>query len=129
MGKLTGRLGMAIGAAAGYVLGAKAGRERYEQLAGAAKKLTEQPPVKRVVEQAPGTVSATVDKVADRAADKVRQAGDRVASGGRDGGADPVVRVRDTAPSGGRLAEDPVPPPVPASPKVTNPASGQTTKP
>ncbi len=85
MGKVTGRLGLTLGAAAGYVLGARAGRERYEQMAGAFRALTEKPQVKRFVEQAPSTVTSTVEQVADKAADKVRQAGDKVAGGGRDG--------------------------------------------
>ena len=50
--------------AVGYVLGAKAGRERYDQIVGAAKQLGERPEVKRIVEQAPGAIEGKVGQVA-----------------------------------------------------------------
>jgi hypothetical protein len=77
-GNLLGRLGLALGAAAGYVLGTKAGRERYDQMVGAAKQLGERPEVKRIVEQAPGAIDATVGQVAEKAADKLGEARDRL---------------------------------------------------
>ena len=46
------KIGLAVGGAAGYVLGAKAGRERYEQLIEAAKRWRQRPEVKRLSEQA-----------------------------------------------------------------------------
>jgi hypothetical protein len=76
---LVGRLGLAAGAAAGYVLGTKAGRERYDQMVGAARQLGERPEVKRIVEQAPGAIDAAVGQAADKAADKLGQARDRIA--------------------------------------------------
>jgi len=124
MAKVTGKLGLMLGAAAGYVLGTKAGRERYEQIVDTVHRLTERPQVKRFVEQAPSTVTSTVEQFADKAADKVRQAGDRVA-GGQNGvteaTAAPVVDVRGGAT---RATEDPVPTPapVPAAPKTTSTA-------
>jgi hypothetical protein len=77
--KVLGKLGMVVGAAVGYVLGAKAGRERYEQIAASARQLMEKPQVKRVIEGAPGTLGARVEQVANKAADAVHQASDRVA--------------------------------------------------
>jgi hypothetical protein len=85
--KVMGKLGMAVGAAVGYVLGARAGRERYEQIAASARQLMEKPQVKRVMESAPGNLGARVEQVAGKAADAVHQASDRVASSGRDSGA------------------------------------------
>ena len=79
MRKMISRFGLAIGAATGYVLGTKAGRERYEQIVGAAKQLGERPEVKRIVEQAPGAIETKVSQVADKAADKVGQAREKVA--------------------------------------------------
>jgi hypothetical protein len=79
MRKVMGRFGLAIGAATGYVLGTKAGRERYEQIVGAAKQLGERPEVKRIVEQAPGAIETKVGQVAEKAADKVGQAREKVA--------------------------------------------------
>jgi hypothetical protein len=77
--KVLGKLGMVVGAAVGYVLGAKAGRERYEQIAASARQLMEKPQVKRVMESAPGNLGARVEQVANKAADAVHQASDRVA--------------------------------------------------
>ena len=50
-----GKLGMVVGAAVGYVLGAKAGRERYDQITASARQLLEQPQVKKVVDSARAT--------------------------------------------------------------------------
>ena len=40
------RIGFAIGAGVGYILGTRAGRERYEQIKQAAKRVFENPKVK-----------------------------------------------------------------------------------
>jgi hypothetical protein len=79
MRKTRSRFGLAIGAAIGYVFGTKAGRERYDQIVGAARQFGERPEVKRIVEQAPGAIETTVGQVADKAADKVGQARQKVA--------------------------------------------------
>jgi alpha-D-ribose 1-methylphosphonate 5-triphosphate diphosphatase PhnM len=77
--KVMGKLGMALGVAVGYVLGARAGRERYEQIAASARQIMDKPQVKRVVESAPETAQARVEQLANKAADAVHQAADRVA--------------------------------------------------
>jgi hypothetical protein len=77
--KVLGKLGMVVGAAVGYVLGAKAGRERYDQIAASARQLMDKPQVKRVMESAPGNLGARVEQVANKAADAVHQASDKVA--------------------------------------------------
>ena len=77
-----GKLGMLVGAAVGYVLGAKAGRERYEQITASARQLLDKPQVKKVVESVPGDLGARMEQVANKAADKVQQAGDKVAASG-----------------------------------------------
>ena len=84
--KVMGKLGMAVGAAVGYVLGAKAGRERYEQITASARQLLDKPQVKQVLDSAPGNLGARVEQVANKAADKVQQAGDRVATTGAGSG-------------------------------------------
>ena len=80
--KVIGKLGMAVGAAVGYVLGARAGRERYEQMQASARQLLDKPQVKRVVDSAPGDLGARLEQVANKAADKVHEAGDKVAATG-----------------------------------------------
>ena len=77
-----GKLGMLVGAAVGYVLGAKAGRERYEQITTSARQLLDKPQVKKVVDSVPGDLGARVEQAANKAADKVQQAGDKVAASG-----------------------------------------------
>jgi hypothetical protein len=84
---MRGKLGIAVGLAAGYVLGTRAGRERYQQLTASAKRLADDPSVTRLQEELNGlfgpakqraTDSATtVQRVSDQAADKVQQAGQR----------------------------------------------------
>lgn len=80
--KVMGKLGMVVGAAVGYVLGAKAGRERYDQITTNARQLLDKPQVKRVVNSAPGDLGARLEQVANKAADKVHEAGDKVAATG-----------------------------------------------
>jgi hypothetical protein len=101
--KVMGKLGMAVGAAVGYVLGAKAGRERYEQIAASARQLMEKPQVKRVMESAQGNLGVRVEQVADKAADAVHQASDRVGAGtgGTGGGSTTGPRPVPTATGSG----------------------------
>jgi hypothetical protein len=80
--KVMGKLGMVVGAAVGYVLGAKAGRERYDQITASARQLLDNPQVKRVVDSAPGDLGSRLEQVANKAADKVHEAGDKVAASG-----------------------------------------------
>jgi len=79
MSKLT----LLAAAAAGYVLGARAGRQRYDQIATAARKVADDPRVQRAAhraqdaaaQQASAAAGAAKDKVssaASTAADKVR---------------------------------------------------------
>jgi hypothetical protein len=84
--KVMGKLGMALGAAVGYVLGAKAGRERYEQITASARQFMDKPQVKRVMESAPGNLGARMEQVANKAADAVHQASDKVAPSGTGAG-------------------------------------------
>ena len=51
---MKGKLGIAVGLAAGYVLGTRAGRERYQQLTASAKRLADDPSVKRLQEELNG---------------------------------------------------------------------------
>lgn len=52
------RAGLIIGGALGYVLGARAGRERYDQIVQATKKLREHPAVAQLTDQAVGLIDA-----------------------------------------------------------------------
>jgi len=61
---------LAAGGAAGYVLGAKAGRQRYEELTESARRLRQRPEVERITEQA----VAKLDQLSGQAADKLQAA-------------------------------------------------------
>jgi hypothetical protein len=61
-----GTLGMAVGGAAGYVLGAKAGRPRYQEITESARRLRQRPEVKRITEQA----VAKLDQLSGQAAEE-----------------------------------------------------------
>jgi hypothetical protein len=65
-----GTLGMAVGGAAGYVLGAKAGRQRYQEIAESARRFRQRPEVKRITERA----VAKLDQLSGQAADKLQAA-------------------------------------------------------
>ena len=66
-------------AAAGYVLGARAGRQRYEQIAAGARKVARNPRVQAAKSQAQGAVAAQATVVKDAAAEKAKDAATTVA--------------------------------------------------
>ena len=70
--------GFLAGLGAGYVFGAKAGQERYQQIVDAAGKLRENPGVQRLTGEVNKTVSAGKDRVAETAAAKADQAKEAV---------------------------------------------------
>ncbi|KUL68708.1 MULTISPECIES: hypothetical protein [unclassified Streptomyces] len=88
------RLTFVVGLAVGYVLGTRAGRERYEQLKKTAREISHNPAVRNTVETAAqqgrvfaGKAYHTVsDKVGDRVpasvADRVRNLRERSAHNG-----------------------------------------------
>ena len=56
---MRGKLTFAVGAAVGFVLGTRAGRERYEDIKSAAKKLLDSP----TVQEASGVVQSQASKL------------------------------------------------------------------
>jgi len=62
------KIPLLIAAAIGYVFGTKAGRERYEQIRGAAKKVTDDP---RVQEKAHQAADLAREKAPDALKDKI----------------------------------------------------------
>jgi len=67
------------GLAIGYVLGAQAGRERYEQLKRLAKKAAESPAMQQTAGALQAQATATAKSARDRAADGVRKSASKVA--------------------------------------------------
>ncbi|HET9422212.1 MAG TPA: hypothetical protein VFO49_13825 [Nocardioides sp.] len=68
------KLSMLAAAAAGYVLGARAGRERYEQIKTGAQKVARDPRVQAASHKAQGAVASQAAHAAEVAKDKVTDA-------------------------------------------------------
>ena len=83
---------LVIGFAAGYVLGSRAGRERYEQISNGARKFMGNPTVQSAASKAQETVATQAPVVADAVKDKATSAASAVA--------DKVSRDSDSAPAG-----------------------------
>ncbi len=85
MSKLT----LLTAGAVGYVLGARAGRERYDQIAAGAQRFMGNPKVQQVKQQAQDTLSeqasAAGSALADKARDAASSATDKVRSGSSTG--------------------------------------------
>jgi hypothetical protein len=76
---MAGKLSFLIGLGAGYVLGARSGRERYEQIAGKAQELWRDPRVQDKAEQAQHLVKEKASDVGGRVSEKVTE---KIGSGG-----------------------------------------------
>jgi hypothetical protein len=75
-----------VGAAA-YVLGARAGRERYDQISALARSLWRDPRVQKKASQAADVVRDQAPKAGEHLADAARAAAAMVTSKGKDEGA------------------------------------------
>ena len=60
-----------VGFAAGYVLGSRAGRERYEQIKSGASRVASNPKVQAAADQAKDAVGQQASAVVDAAKEKV----------------------------------------------------------
>jgi hypothetical protein len=87
-----GTLGMAVGGAAGYVLGAKAGRERYQEITESVRRLRQRPEVKRITEQA----VAKLDQLSGQAADRLQAARQSTRTEAGSSGGQPSTVVPET---------------------------------
>jgi hypothetical protein len=75
---MRGRILLLIGLAAGYVLGARAGREKYEQIARTAGRLWNDPRVQKQVDHASDYVKDKAPEVKEFVSDNVKKATDVV---------------------------------------------------
>ncbi|MER7842842.1 hypothetical protein ABTZ03_02700 [Kitasatospora sp. NPDC096077] len=69
------KLSLAVGFAAGYVLGSRAGRQRYEQIAKVTRQIAQNPTVQGATDRARQQAGAVAGKAAGAVADRV---GDRL---------------------------------------------------
>ncbi len=75
---MRGRLGLFVGFGAGYVLGAKAGRERYEQLRRLYDNITASPTFQQATGRAKEAVGLGLDQAKHKAAEGVSKVTDVV---------------------------------------------------
>jgi hypothetical protein len=101
------KAGFLAGVATGYVLGAKAGQERYQQIVEAVRSFRENPGVQRLTGEVNKTVtlgkervseaaSRTVEQVSDKAAEQAGKAREAVAGAARKAGGSTGSTAQDT---------------------------------
>lgn len=73
------KLTLAVGFVAGYVLGAKAGKERYRQIEGKVRDLMGRPAVQDLTSSVGSTAAAAADRAKTTVNDTVEAVGDKVA--------------------------------------------------
>jgi oxygen-dependent protoporphyrinogen oxidase len=71
---MKGKAALLVGLGVGYVLGARAGRERYEQIKGTATGVWQDPAVQRRVEQAQHVAKDKAPEVKDKVVETAKQA-------------------------------------------------------
>ena len=76
---MAGKISFLVGLGAGYVLGARAGRERYEQIADKAQGMWQDPRVQRRADQAQQVVKGKAAEAGAKVAEKAGEAGSAVA--------------------------------------------------
>ena len=76
------KMTMLVSGGVGYVLGARAGRERYEQIRGVALKVKGNPVVQEKVQQAAGAAKDAAPLVKDKVAEAAGAAKEKASSGG-----------------------------------------------
>jgi hypothetical protein len=72
--KMAGNFKLAVGLAAGYVLGTRAGRERYERMVETAREVADRPEVQRLADRLRGSLGAGLDKATSGAGDRLQRA-------------------------------------------------------
>jgi hypothetical protein len=75
---MRGKILFLVGLGVGYVLGTKAGRERYEQIRSRAKGVWESEPVRRQVDRAGDFVRERAPEVAGQVEKQLRKINDQV---------------------------------------------------
>lgn len=117
---MRGKVGLVIGLAAGYVLGTRAGRERYEQIKEQAEKVWNLPPVQRQVDKAKefgkSAVMALPNALWDGAVKVTKAASSRGTAGERldaavragKGTADDIARAAEASAQGAAATVDDV---------------------
>lgn len=93
------RLGLVFGAAIGYVLGAKAGRERYEQISSMTRSLAGSEPAQQVGTEVRKAASRAGEVLETQAAKQVSKVTTRLNTGQRESPSDGPAGPRTVPPS------------------------------
>jgi hypothetical protein len=75
---MRGRILLLVGLGVGYVLGARAGREKYDQIARSASRFWHDPRVQKQVDSVEGFVKDKAPQVKDFVQDNAKKATDKV---------------------------------------------------
>ncbi len=100
---MRGRLGVLIGFAAGYVLGSKAGQERYEEIRDAFNKLMGTEPAQQLQAEVRNAADKATTLVEEKTSQTIQKAGEKVDEvvNSKGGGDTSQSDTPDTAPSTG----------------------------
>ncbi|KAA1423862.1 YtxH domain-containing protein [Mumia zhuanghuii] len=98
------KLPLLIAAGVGYVLGARAGRGRYDQIVAQTKKLVGSQPVQSGVTKAGETIKDQAPVVKDKVAEAAHKVADKVTPGSDS--SDDIVGTYSTTPSGNHVDVD-----------------------
>jgi hypothetical protein len=98
---MAGNLKLAVGLAAGYVLGARAGRERYERLAELARRVAQRPEVQQLTDRARSGLVTGIEQATGAASDRLERARTSMAPADTEATASPEPRT-EPAEEGGK---------------------------
>ena len=93
---MKGKILLLTGLAVGYVLGTRAGRERYEEIKASANKVWSDPRVQKPVKQAEGFVKDKAPEVAEFVSDGVKKVVSQVAPKPKTSAKKPAARTTST---------------------------------
>jgi len=100
------KLTLFVGFGAGYVFGAKAGKERYSQIEAKVRDLMGQPAVQDFTSNVSATASSAADKAKATVNEKVEAASDKISANTSD---DVVVDLGSSGPISGATASSSAP--------------------
>ena len=72
------RHGLVVGLAAGYVLGAKAGRQRYEQIVKVTETVAAVPPIRQLIDETKELADAGTTKAREVVSDQLHAVSEQV---------------------------------------------------
>jgi hypothetical protein len=87
-----GKILLVVGLGVGYVLGSRAGRERYDEIVETAKKFWEDPRVKKQVNQAEDFVKDKAPEVAEFLSDGAKKVANQVSGAVKKPASKPAAR-------------------------------------